>query len=186
MRVAGASSTSGTSTSTVTPSTVAWFDPGRTTGIALWDSRTNIFTSIQTGSLLATGRWVEMLLLTNDEDPLFQLAIGWERYIITPGNTRHGTAYWSIETIGMLRFLALNHEITILDPQVSSMMTAIPDDRLKAIGWYSPGKPHANDAARHLARYMLKAGILPADLKAKAFPVEDTELEPCEYDDETF
>ena len=143
----------------------AWFDPGKTTGIAGWDSRTGTFTSLEASSdLTEIGKWVELLLLVNDQDPDFRLAIGWERYVVTPGNARHGTAYWSLEVIGVLKYLALKHGVTILKPQMSSMMATSTDKRLKAIGWHKPGKPHANDAARHLLRYMLKAGTLPIEI----------------------
>jgi hypothetical protein len=155
------------------PSVTAWFDPGKTTGVASWDSRTSVFSSFQIANdLKALGYHIEMLLLVNDHDPDFRLAVGWERFVVTPGNARHGTPYWSLESIGILKYLCLKHDITILPPQVSSMMTAIPDNRLKSVGWYKPNSPHANDAARHLLRYMLKAGTLPIELWDRAFTEE--------------
>ena len=153
-------------------SVVVWVDPGKMTGVASWDHLTGTFTSLHVPDLAALGNWIEILLLVNDNDPDFKLALGWERYIITPGNTRHGTAYWSLEAIGVLRYLALKYHITILPPQTSSMMGTSTDERLKMIGWFKPGMPHANDAARHLMRYMLKAGTLPIELWDKVFCVE--------------
>jgi hypothetical protein len=146
-----------------------WLDPGKTTGIAGWDYASRQFTSIEVGDdLKALGLHLELLATMQDggiiSDTPGRIEIGWERYVITPGNTRHGTAYWSLETIGVARYLALKHDFTILKPQMSSVMTAVPDGRLKAIGWHKPGKPHANDAARHLLRYMLKAGLLPIEM----------------------
>ena len=110
----------------------------------------------------------EMAVDNTDEKGL-RIEIGWEKYIITPGGVRHGTPYWSLECIGVLRYLALKYSLTILPPQLSSMMTISTDARLKMIGWYKPGKPHANDAARHLLRYMAKAGTLPYEMHNKAF-----------------
>jgi hypothetical protein len=146
-----------------------WLDPGKTTGIAGWDYANEQFTSIEVGDdLKALGLHLELLASMQDggiiSDMPGRIELGWERYVITPGNTRHGTAYWSLEVIGVAHYLALKHGFTILKPQMSSAMAACTDERLKKIGWHKPGKPHANDAARHLLRYMLKAGTLPVEI----------------------
>lgn len=150
--------------------TTIWLDPGKTTGIAGWNYEHRVFTSLEIADdIKALGLHLEMVASLAGSAQIFdgcpsRVELGWERYVITPGNTRHGTAYWSLETIGVAHYLALKHGFTILKPQMSSVMTAVPDHRLKAIGWHKPGKPHANDAARHLLRYMLKAGLLPIEI----------------------
>ena len=35
-------------------------------------------------------------------------------------------------------------------------MTFATDDKLRRLGWYKPGKGHANDAARHLLLWFAK------------------------------
>lgn len=147
-----------------------WLDPGKTTGIAGWNHELQQFTSLEiSDDLKALGLHLELAASLAGSSRIFDghphgIELGWERYVITPGNTRHGTAYWSLETIGVAHYLALKHDFTILKPQMSSVMAAVPDSRLKAVGWHKPGKPHANDAARHLLRYLLKAGILPIEM----------------------
>ena len=155
-----------------TPDVTIWLDPGKTTGFACWDHRARSFTSFETDDLVTVGSSVELLALVNDHDEAFQAAIGWERYIITPGNARHGSAEWSLEVIGVARYLALKHGLAILKPQTSSMMKVSTDARLKLVGWHKPGKAHANDAARHLLRCMLRAGTLPFSIWDKAFTEE--------------
>ena len=162
-----------------------WADPGKTTGIASWDSRYQVFTSLEiSNDLKAVGHWVELLTQLNSQRMIsdehgnrneFRIEIGWERYIVTPGGIRHGTPYWSLETIGILKYLALKYDLTILPPQLSSMMSVIPDEKLKKLSWYKPGKPHANDASRHLARYMLKTDSLPVGIRDK---ISGNEIDP--------
>ncbi len=157
-----------------------WIDPGKMTGIASWDSQSSVFTSLEVTDLKSLGQWIELLVSVNDYelrrtdflDDRLDIELGWERYIITPGNTRQGLGYWSIEAIGVARYLALKHDFTILTPQISSMMSFSTDARLKLIGWYKPGKPHANDAARHLMRYMLRTGTLPIEMWNRVFSDE--------------
>lgn len=151
------------------PSVTVWLDPGKTTGIAAWYHDRQIFTSVE-ADFKGTGEWLELMSIPHESAGAVHL--GWEQYVVTPGNTRHGTAYWSLEVIGMARWIATRYGLTILQPQFSSMMKMSTDDRLKMISWYKPGKPHANDAARHLLRHCVKAGTLPIELWQKVFAEE--------------
>jgi hypothetical protein len=143
-----------------------WLDPGKTTGLASWDHRNGIFTSVEAIDLLTAGSWIEMLMVANDGE----IEVGWERYVVTPAGIRGGTPYWSLEVIGVARYLALKYGLTILPPQMSSMMAIATDERLKLVGWHKPGKPHANDAARHLFRHMITTNQMPRELYRKSFP----------------
>ena len=167
------------------PAVTVWLDPGKTTGLASWDSRNDSFTSIQASDLVTVGNWIEMLILVNDSEMAedsddnddddgtgLRIEIGWEKFVTTPGTVRHGgKPDWSLEVIGVARYLAVKHGLSILPPQMSSMMAIATDERLRLVGWYRPGKQHANDAARHLFRYLVVTGRLPADLHRKAFPL---------------
>jgi hypothetical protein len=161
--------------------TVIFLDPGKTTGLASWNYEYDTFNSTQTPpeDVLALGNWLELLALTNDDNPSFHVAVGWERFIVTPSTVRHGTAYWSLEVIGMVKYLCLKYGFTMLQPQLPSQMSLITDTRLKAAGWYKPGKPHANDSARHLMKFLLKTHALPIDVWDKVFTedlLEDEEM----------
>jgi hypothetical protein len=146
-----------------------WLDPGKTTGMASWDSRNDAFTSLEASDLESVGGWIEMLLAVNSDEPDLHIEIGWERYVITPAGIRGGTPYWSLEVIGVARYFALKHNLTILNPQMSSMMAIATDERLKLINWYKPGKRHANDAARHLFHHMITTNRMPVGLYQKIF-----------------
>jgi hypothetical protein len=61
--------------------------------------------------------------------------------------------------IGCLRYKA-NKDGHLFKLQNPSDKQFGDDDRLKQIGWYSPGKGHANDAARHLLLYLLRYGVI--------------------------
>jgi hypothetical protein len=39
-------------------------------------------------------------------------------------------------------------------------MRLFPDSKLKSLGWYVPGKGHANDSLRHLARACAKRKLI--------------------------
>lgn len=171
----------------MTAGVTVWLDPGKLTGIAAWYHDREEFTSVQ-ADFKGTGEWLELLAAytpaatppsyrfindlyypaCNITEPS-EICIGWEQYVVTPGNTRHGTAYYSLEVIGMARWIATKHDLTILQPQMSAMMAIATDERLKLLGWYKAGKPHANDAARHLLRYCIKEDALPEHLKQKIF-----------------
>lgn len=172
------------------PAITIWLDPGKTTGAAVWYHDQQSFHSTQ-GEFQAIGNWLELLALYTpgprksgafrgrmadiyqlpacEEERYEGIRIGWERYIVTPGNSTHGIAYYSLETIGMARWIALKYEMEILPPQVSSQMAIATDERLKAIEWYKPGRSHANDASRHLLRYFIASKTLPDDLTNKLF-----------------
>lgn len=152
-----------------------WLDPGKTTGIAAWYHRFDMFSSME-ADFKAAGQWLTMLAQFGYGDSIVNqftsspIELGWEAFITTPGTVRRGgKPDYSLEVIGMARWLCLEHGMTILPAQISSQMALGTDARLKAMGWYKPGKPHANDAARHLLVSLFKRGLLLADLKEKAF-----------------
>jgi hypothetical protein len=141
------------------PTSLTWIDPGKTTG---WATLTSCmlgqsamyptewihsFVTGQTDDLLELG---EMLELLNGGS-----AIGWEAYLGHGGSPRHAH-----EVIGMARYLAMRHHWEILPemPAASRVIVTIP--MLKALGAHSLGRPHANDAARHLVAWLWREGLM--------------------------
>jgi hypothetical protein len=67
---------------------------------------------------------------------------------------------WSTEGIGALRYLTkvFDAEFVLQTPAAAKSFST--NDKLKKIGWYKPGKGHANDAARHLLLYGVGNGLV--------------------------
>lgn len=145
------------------PSIVVWLDPGKTTGIA-WLETDGFFGSDQF-DFLGLGEWLIHYTIMFGTS----MHLGWEMYVITGGGGRFGTAGYSLETIGMVKWLTHCARTTVLDPQPSSARKLGDDDKLKQLGWYKPGKRHANDAANHLLSHLLRTRSLPPDLTKRLF-----------------
>lgn len=144
---------------------VTWVDPGLMSGWARWWPESGEFHSGQL-DLLDLGKQLDALL---DH----WMWIGWERFVIQPGTSRLGQSAddlgSALEAIGVTRYMALRRGARILRPQVRSDK-ALGLKHIKAIGWHSPGKDHANDAAGHLLTWALKNHVLPEQL-LKRLPV---------------
>lgn len=87
-----------------------------------------------------------------------------ESYIIGPHTIKHTQAPWSLELIGVCRAVSrlwCGRDLKLNAPAAAKRFSS--DARLRHIGWYKPGKGHANDAARHLMLEMVTRGWLPVD-----------------------
>lgn len=64
----------------------------------------------------------------------------------------------SCEYIGVVNLFArINHTQTVFQTP-SEAKKFVSDDKLKALGLYQPGKPHSNDATRHLIYWYVIRG----------------------------
>lgn len=133
--------------------TVIAVDPGGTTGLAAW----------------APGIGLHLVELKPNEavDWLAEVAQGAlkkhfvvERYIITPATAKMSQQHDALEIIGALKYLvrAHGHTLTMQTPAEAKAFST--DEKLKNLGWYHPGKPHARDASRHALLYLAKQGII--------------------------
>lgn len=135
-----------------------WFDPGLTTGWAsleiasMFDSGQAPFEDV--GEMLTT--WAETL------GP--RLWVGWELYNVTQGGGAAGTPKYSLETIGMLRWICHAHGVTVLKAMPSASRKLGDEIKLKKLGWRRRGQVHANDAAMHLLAWHLREKRLPSYL----------------------
>lgn len=112
------------------------------------------------GNLIETGRFlmsVHRRYRVPGVHPVIQL--GWERFIITTETAKKTQAPWSLEVIGMLRWISYTNNWDILP-------SAAPGDRdlgkkewVKALGWLPPrsGKD-AMSAAQHLLAFLIRTG----------------------------
>ena len=136
-----------------------WLDPGKTTGVATYDFSSGYFSSSQ-HDFVMTGEVIDGLL-TDTMDA----AIGWEQYIIAPGHS--GTAAYSLEVIGMARWLAHRHDALVLPAVPSAARKLGSDDKLKKLGWYVPAMRHANDASAHMLAWLLRTKKLLPELQQR-------------------
>jgi len=101
---------------------------------------------------ITTGGVVQSLAKTHGPG----LYLGWEQYVVTQGGGRGGDANQALETIGIARWLCAEYHCTLLKPMPASSRVVASLDLLKTLGWYLPGKVHANDATRHLVAWLLR------------------------------
>lgn len=134
-------------------STVIGVDPGGTTGLAVW----------------SPGLKLHLVELTPDDavDWMSEVAQGAtkkhfvvERYTITPATAKMSQQHDALEIIGALKFLVRKYGHTLSMQTPAEAKGYSTDQKLKNIGWYQAGKPHARDASRHVLLYLSKAGII--------------------------
>lgn len=140
---------------------VVWLDPGDTTGLAWYDVDVDRFGSgeYREGELLDV---LDALTSAHQE----RVAVGWEMYLQTPRSK--GDASYSIGQIAKVRHLCETGGITMLKPQPSSarnlQSTVV---FLRRLGWYRPGLGHANDAACHLFRHLIRRHPIPEKIRSR-------------------
>lgn len=81
-----------------------------------------------------------------------------ERYVITAETLRKSRQTTALEVIGFLRGACYINGAEFVLQSPGDAKRFATDERLKSAGWYVPGQPHANDAARHLLLYLVKNG----------------------------
>lgn len=87
-----------------------------------------------------------------------------ESFIITPATAKKTPQPWSLELIGVLRYLSWACSVTF-QLQPPSIKRYVTNSALKAAGWWLPGSAgHAHDAARHVAFYCAQNGVHLSDV----------------------
>ena len=87
-----------------------------------------------------------------------------EKYTITSETAKKSRQTDALEVTGMVRYHALTENAKYVnDITPSKSKTLATDDRLKAVGWWSPGKQHATDAARQMFVYFVSEGYITFD-----------------------
>lgn len=136
------------------PPVVLWIDPGLMTGLSWllngWDFHADEYGFMEAGTKIENtcadfGRscWV-----------------GWERFKIGP-HTPPLDAHHAIEMIGVARRYGWRNGCRILTEAQQHTPTALDQQRLKAIGWWVPGKKDAQSAACHMLSWLMRQGEVP-------------------------
>lgn len=127
-------------------------DPGGTTGLALWAPGLGL--SLLEKDPEAAVDWLH--LLAEGDKKTFVV----ERYIITPATAKMSQQHDALEIIGVIKFLARKYGHALVMQKPAEAKGYSTDQKLKNVGWYQPGKPHARDASRHLLLYLSRVGII--------------------------
>jgi hypothetical protein len=144
---------------------IVWADPGLLTGLAWFDLTTGDFESGQYGP--------DDLLRKLDrlgEGRAHRMAVGYERFISTSGGSKTSSSEYSHRAIGIIDDFVHAMQVPLRKPQPSSARKLGNVVWLRRLGWYKPGKGHANDAAQHLLSDLLKKQPMPHEIRTKLFP----------------
>ncbi len=130
-------------------------DPGKETG---WARLSVGYDTFASGQL----PWYDALYFIHETlKQGFKPIIVCEDFIYTRETLKKSRQVWSTEGIGVLRFLTHQYECEFILQTPSAAKSFATNTKLKKIGWYKPGKDHANDAARHLMVYAVGHGLIP-------------------------
>lgn len=143
------------------PDVIAWFDPGLTTGAAVYDITHDRFTAGQY-------TYGELPPFMDELDCMYgrRLAVGYELYVQTPRPRPGSTAKHSVTAITQIDQECTEHGIPQIKGQPSSARMARSTMAfLRRLGWYQPGQQHANDAACHLFRHLIRMKPVPENVR---------------------
>lgn len=137
----------------ITAREVLAIDPGLATGIATL-SKNKAYWGSQL-EYAEVGEFIEFYLRTNPGADVVC-----ENFFITRETAKKSPAPWSLKLIGVAEYLCdqFGSKFTLQAPADAKRLAT--DPRLKALGWYSGGAGHQDDASRHLLIYCLKNGII--------------------------
>lgn len=141
---------------------VCAFDPGLTCGWATYGFPDGVHASGQ-------GELDEVLdraeaFLRSARIARYDLHVVCEAYVVTANTLKKSRQNWSLEGIGVLRYLARINGAAFELQTPADAKSFATDEKLKAVSWHRRGQDHANDASRHLLLYCLKKRIIPLAL----------------------
>lgn len=133
-------------------------DPGGTTGWASGYYK-GVYPEFHSGEVRDWMEWcarVHSILMAGD----FDWTVVVERYTVTSETAKKTRQYDALEIIGVLRYLCHLTETPFVMQTPAEAKAFATDRKLHHMGWFTRGRGHANDAARHLLVYTAKAGLI--------------------------
>jgi hypothetical protein len=132
------------------PSIIIGVDPGKETGVAVYDMAMHTFLQHWSAPSAAFVDWLYQFFVTWCASDTVLIAC--ERFDISPGTAKLGrtAVNWSIEQAGVCRHLARRHGQGFVLQDRATPKHMAPDALLKQVGWHKPGPDHVNDATRHV------------------------------------
>lgn len=125
-------------------------DPGQTTGWSYWDCHERVGYGQET--------------ISDIEDFLNQyLDTGWcgidqlvfENYRVYPGREKVQGNLYTPRLIGRIEAWAEHNNVPVAKQMAAPVKRFCSDEKLKDWGLYVKGQPHANDATRHAAYFLV-------------------------------
>jgi hypothetical protein len=131
------------------PSLIIGVDPGKMTGVAVFEMASHSFASQFEAP---SAEFVDWLFSAIFGWPPDAILIACERFDISPGTAKLGrtAVNWSIEQAGVCRHLARRHGQGFVLQDRATPKHMAPDVLLKQVGWHRAGPDHVNDATRHV------------------------------------
>lgn len=130
-------------------------DPGKLSGYVVidYDQETNTVSSLESAELTDVELWER---LVKDITP--DVEVVYEKFFITTETGKKSDVNYSLEHIGVIKFLCWkNHVTDIYSYSPSEAKNFCDNKRLKNVDlWHVGGAGHANDALRHLVLHLVK------------------------------
>lgn len=133
-------------------------DPGLRSGWATWEGE-----RIESGILDPMEQCAHLSYWAGAHFQRQDALIVFERFTITERTAKLTQQHWSLELIGAGKWIAHERGIPFLTPLPSpnEAMGFCPDDRLRTLGLYVPGKEdHERVALKHLVLQLAKRGLI--------------------------
>jgi hypothetical protein len=129
--------------------TVVALDPGGTTGVAILDEPQIHRDQVDTSSPNALRDIWDILNMTDPED------IVMERFQFRYGGGRSKVVLTPVEVIGVVKLYCAMKDIALYEQTPAQAKKLITDDKIRKLGLWVPGQPHAMDATRHLLYHLI-------------------------------
>lgn len=148
----------------MTETVIIGIDPGKKTGVGIWDNigGTDSFESYEMDVEEFWGWFIPFVHEHRAAGRDVRLVC--ESFIITIHTAKNTQATWSLELIGLVKYVGFAYgcEVTLQSPSVGKSFGT--DGKLRLMGWWKKGAAgHANDAARHLVTYMANRKFIPVE-----------------------
>lgn len=142
---------------------VVWLDPGLLTGMCVYDLTGDFLVHLDEHNSYNTGQLIEYAGAGQ------RASVGWESYTIMKGPQTQ--APWSLEVIGMAKYLCARHGHEVLPEAAPKAREVCTTSMLRKMGWYSQvkGKKDALSSAQHMVAWMIRTGTVPDRYKDAIF-----------------
>lgn len=133
------------------PRYVLGLDAGKKSGVAMLD----LFFETCTGTEEPSGT---VGFVLEELISKYRPAVAAEHFVMNAATVKNTQAPWTLEINGVTRYLAAKYGCPFVTQATSSAKRFATNDRLKALGWYVPGKGHLADGQRQSLLFAVRHG----------------------------